>query len=59
MRRSSLSDHYEVPEGWHRHAVSDDEEDPDFDPWFNLIQELALRLVMVMMMMILIMVMKY
>ena len=43
MRRSSLSDQYEVPEGWHRHAVSDDEEDPDFDPWFNFIQELALR----------------
>ena len=43
MRRSSLSEHYEVPDGWHRHAVSDDEEDPDFDPWFNFIQELALR----------------
>ena len=43
MRRSSIFEHYEVPDGWHRHAVSDDEEDPDFDPWFNFIQELALR----------------
>ena len=43
VRRSSLSEHYEVPDGWHRHTVSDDEEDPDFDPWFNFIQELALR----------------
>ena len=38
-----MSVNYEVPDGWHRLAVSDDEEDPQFDPWFNFIQEIALR----------------
>lgn len=42
MRRSSINIDYEVPEGWHRLAVSDDETEDGFDPWFNFIQEIAL-----------------
>ena len=44
LRRSSVSSDYVIPDGWHRLAIVDDEKEEGFDPWFNFIQELALRL---------------
>ena len=32
---------YEVPEGWHRATICEEEEEEDFDPWFSFIQGLA------------------
>ena len=43
LRRSSVSNDYVIPDVWHRLAIVDDEHEEGFDPWFNFIQELALR----------------
>lgn len=43
LRRSSVTVDYNVPDGWHRVASCDDEDDEEYDPWFSFIQEIALR----------------